>query len=141
MALFGLPLAAADDAERAVACAVAMQLEMDAINARSVRAQLPAVEIGAGVASGDVVVVGLGTGDQVKYKAIGDPLVQAARIEAQARGREVWICAQTRGALAELANVDHECELPAGEGEEPERAHRVLGLGGSRLISLRSLPE
>jgi len=37
VALFGLPLPRDDDAERAVACAVAMQLEMDEINAKNRR--------------------------------------------------------------------------------------------------------
>ena len=143
VALFGLPLPRDDDAERAVACAVAMQLEMDEINARSARVQLPAVEIGVGVASGDVAVVSLGTGDQVKYKAVGEPPLRAAAIEGQARGGEVWICARTRERLGELAKVDLERELPIPDGAEDgaTRAYRLLGLGGSRLISLRSLPQ
>jgi CheY-like chemotaxis protein len=139
VALFGLPLAADDDAERAAACALAMQLEMDEINART---QLPAVEIGVGVASGEVMVVGLGTGDQVRYKAVGDPLLRAAAIEAQARGGGVWICTGTRERLGELASVDREGELPADAAEGgPIRVHRLLGLGGTRLISLRSVPQ
>jgi DNA-binding response OmpR family regulator len=140
LALFGLPLDAEDDAERAAACALAMQLEMDEINDRGARVQLPAVEIGVGVASGDVAVVSLGTGDQVNYKAVGEPPLRAAAIEAQARGGEVWICARTRERLGELANVDHEREHSAdAAGAGPIRAHRLLGLGGSRLISLRSV--
>ena len=127
-----------DDRERAAACAIAMQLEMDEINAKSLRVQLPTLQIGVGVASGDVVVVGLGTGDQVKYKAVGEPVVHAARIEAHARAGEVWICAETRAALGELANVDDEADLPAAEGDESLRLCRLLGLGGARLISLRT---
>jgi len=141
LALFGLPLAAADDAERAAACALAMQLEMDEINERGARVQLPAVGVGVGVASGDVAVVSLGTGDQVNYKAVGEPPRRAAALEAQARGGEVWICERTRERLGELANVDREREIPAASaGGEPIQAHRLLGLGGSRLISLRSVP-
>ena len=78
---------------------------------------------------------------QVKFKAVGEPLVEAARIEAQARAGEVWICAGTRDVLGELANVDREAEIPAAAGDEPLHMHRVLGLGGSRLISLRSVPD
>ncbi len=119
VALFGLRLGAADDAERAAACALAMQIERDEINDRGARVQLPALEIGVGVASGDVAVVTLETGDPVNYKAVGVP------------------------PLGELANVDREHELPAtaGAGDAPTRAHRLLGLGGSRLISLRSVPS
>jgi len=140
VALFGLPLPRDDDAERAVACAVALQLEMDEINEKSRRAQLPAVEIGVGVASGDVVVLGLGAGEQVKYKALGEPLPCAARIESLARGGEVWICAHTRDALDGVVNVDRERQVAAADEGDPLWAHRVLGLGGAQLISLRALP-
>ncbi len=138
VALFGLPLRADDDRERAAACAIAMQLEMDEINAKSLRVKLPALQIGVGVACGDVVVVGLGTGDQVRYKAVGEPVVHAARIEAHARAGEVWICPETRAALGEPANLDGEAELPGAEGDEPLPVYRLLGLGGARLISLRA---
>jgi DNA-binding response OmpR family regulator len=138
VALFGLPLSAADDVTRAGACALAMQLEMAEINERSVRAQLPAVEISVGVATGDVVVVALGSGDQIKYKAVGEPLARAEGIESLARSGEVWICSATREALGDLANVDRECELAGAEGAETSRAHRLLGISGAHLISLRS---
>jgi len=140
VALFGLPLERDDDAERAVACAVALQLEMDEINAKNRRLQLPAVEIGVGAASGEVLVLGLGAGEQVKYKALGEPLLRAARIEALARGGEVWICARTHAALEGVVNVDRERELPSGADGEALPIHRVLGVGGARLITLRSLP-
>ncbi len=142
-ALFGLPLDADDDAERAAACGLAMQLEMDVINERSGRAKLPPVEIGVGIASGEVLVVALGTGDQVRYKAVGEPPARAARIEAQGRGGEVWICARTRQRLGDLAKVDREQQLPTAEEDSNDPTpvvYRLLGLGGSRLISLRSLP-
>jgi len=137
VALFGLPLERDDDAERAVVCAVAMQLEMDEINAKNQRVQLPAVEIGVGVASGEVLVIGLGAGEQVKYKALGEPLLRAGRIEAAARGGEVWICAGTHVALAGAANVDGEQELPAAADGAALTIHRVLGVGGAHLITLR----
>jgi adenylate cyclase len=136
VALFGLPLAGEDDAERAVACGVALQLEMDRINEDAVRGKLPSVAIGVGVATGDVVVIGLGGDDQVKYKALGEPLVTGARIEANAAGGEVWICHETRLALGDVVTVDRERQVAGCEGP----AHRVLGVGGSQLISLRSLP-
>jgi DNA-binding response OmpR family regulator len=141
VALFGLPLPRDDDAERAVACAVAMQLEMDEINAKNRSAQLPEVEIGVGVAAGDVVMVGLGAGNQVKYKAIGEPLARAAKIEAEARSGEVWICSQTLAAVADVANVDREREVAQPAAGEVLQAHRLLGVGGSQLISLRALPS
>jgi class 3 adenylate cyclase len=138
VALFGLPVPRDDDAARAVACAVAMQLAVEEINEKSQRAQLPAVEIGAAVATGEVVVVGFGTGDQLRYKAVGAPIVRATEIEAGARGGEVWVCPATREALAGLVNVDRERTLPGSD--PPLRLHRVVGVGGTQLISLRNHP-
>jgi adenylate cyclase len=139
-AVFGLPVPQGDDSERAVACGVAMQLEMDAVNARNRRARLPEVEIGIGLATGDVVVGAVGGGDHLKLKAIGEPLVAAANIEAAALAREVWICDETRNAVAELLESDLERELEPRDGGDPVRVHRVLGIGGTHLISLRSVP-
>jgi adenylate cyclase len=137
VALFGLPLRGEDDAERAVACAVAIQLEMEEINERAGRVNLPSVEVGVGVASGDVMVLGLGSGDQLKYKALGDALLEAAAIEARARAGEVWICAGTRADIAGIVESDRDDEIPHPAIEGAIRAHRVLGVGGAQLISLR----
>lgn len=137
VALFGLPVPAEDDAERAVACAVAMQLEMDEINGRTGRSQLPPVKIGVGVATGDVLAGGYGSGDKLRYKAVGEPMVLAAAIESASRGGEVWICGETAGAVAELVQSDCEGAVSC-RGEH--RTRRVLGVGGSHLISLREVP-
>jgi class 3 adenylate cyclase len=110
-------------------------LEMTEINERNVTAGLPAVDLSVGVATGSVVVGGFGTGDNVQFKAIGEPYLRSARIEAGARAGEVWICADTRIRLGELAEVDREQEIDAGV------AHRLLGVGGEWVMSLRSLPE
>jgi len=140
VALFGLPTERDDDAERAVACAVAMQLEMDEVNERNARAQLPAAAIGIGVASGEVLAGGIGAGDKLRYRAIGEPMLRATRIETLARGGEIWICDATRAVVADVAQLDprREVTLPGETG--PEGIARVLGVGGSHLISLRSVP-
>lgn len=140
LALFGLPLTAPDDAARAAACAIAIELEMDRINARNASAHLPAMEIAVGVAAGDVLMIGLGSGDGLKYKALGPPLVDAAVLESAARPGEVWICGHTRRALGEDAVVDKESHVPNGDGSSIH-GHRLLGVGGAQLISLRTVPE
>ena len=141
VALFGLPTPREDDVERAVACAVAFQLEMDELNERNQRVGLPRVEIGAGVYTGSVVVGGFGTGEKLRYKAIGEPIVRAAGVEALAGGGEVWICPDTYDAVAAQVHTDQEreAELPGSDGRVLLR--RVLGVGGAHLISLRSAPD
>jgi adenylate cyclase len=141
VALFGLPNPRDDDVERGVACAVALQLEMQELNERNRRVGLPEVEIGVGVCTGQVVVGGFGSGDKLRYKAIGEPLVRAGGVERGARGGEVWICPDTYEAVGNLVHVDAQREELLPGAEEPVRLHRVLGVGGSHLISLRSAPS
>jgi len=139
-AVFGLPVPLPDDSERAVACGIAMQLEMDEVNAHNRRAQLPEVEIGVGIATGDAVIGAVGHRERLKLKAIGEPLVAAARIEAAVVAREVWICGDTFHAVAELLESDATRDIALREESESLRIHRVLGIGGTHLISLRSVP-
>jgi adenylate cyclase len=134
-ATFGLPEPNDDDTARAAACALGLVLEMTEINERNVTAGLPAVELSVGVATGPVVVGGFGAGDNVQFKAIGEPFLRSARIEAEARAGEVWICAETRARLGELAAIDRERDLDDGS------VHRLLGMGGEWVISLRSVPD
>jgi adenylate cyclase len=54
--LFGAPVWQEDDAERAVACAVAMQLAMSSINEQNQKEDLPELEMGIGIHTGPVVV-------------------------------------------------------------------------------------
>lgn len=140
LALFGLPTPRDDDVERSVACAVALQLEMQELNERNRRVGLPEVEIGVGLCTGQVVVGGFGSGDKLRFKAIGEPLVRAVAIERGARGGEVWICPATFDAVAGLAHVDAQRQQALPGDAEPALLRRVLGVGGSHLISLRSAP-
>jgi adenylate cyclase len=50
------PMHRDDDAHRAVACTVEMQLAMAAVNAHNRRDGLPEVEMGIGIHTGEVVV-------------------------------------------------------------------------------------
>ena len=140
VALFGLPVPAESDAERAAACALAMQLEMQEIRARNRRADLPVVEIGIGLATGEVLVGGIGRGEGLRYVAIGPPAIRAALIERAARPGEILICQATRDGAGEVLELDptRSARLETGSGVEP--LHSVLGVGGAELISLRSVP-
>ena len=134
-ATFGLPDPTPDDTARAASCGLALQLAMLEINERNATAQLPPVEIGVGVATGEVVVGGFGSGDEMRFRAIGEPFLQAARVEAGCLGGEVWVCDTTRARLGDLAEVDTQREL------DDQRVHRLLGVGGEWLMSLRSVPD
>ena len=56
-------------------------------------------------------------------------------IEAEARNGEVWICDATLARLGPLAQVDQEREV------DGRPVHRLLGVGGEWLMSLRGVPH
>jgi class 3 adenylate cyclase len=140
-ALFGLPIPQSDDAERAAACGIAMQLAMREVNARNQRTALPQLEIGVGIATGTVLVGGIGSGESLRYSVIGSPLIRAAQIERAALPGEVLACEATCASAGEiLTRID-----PRGgpfEGQAAaEHLHSILGVGGQQLISLRAEPD
>lgn len=91
LVLFGAPFPHADDPERAVRCAWAMQQAMADVNAESQRLGLPALQMGIGVHVGTVVAGNIGGPDRVKYGVVGPPVNLVSRIQALAGGGEVLL--------------------------------------------------
>jgi adenylate cyclase len=71
LVIFGAPVSREDDARRAVACAVAMQLAMASVNAENGREGLSEVEMGIGIDTGEVVVGNIGSHKRTKYGVVG----------------------------------------------------------------------
>ena len=51
----------------------------------------------------------------------------------------MWICDGSRRALGELLQVDQVREVMLPPTHAPAPVHRVLGVGGAQIISLRSV--
>jgi adenylate cyclase len=81
MALFGAPRATPDDACNAVSAAVAMQRQMQVINARLRAEALSEISIGIGLHTGVATVGYIGSERRSEYTAIGDTVNLAARLE------------------------------------------------------------
>jgi adenylate cyclase len=81
MAFWGSPVAMADHADRAVACARAMLDNLDQLNDRLRQQGMPAVSLGIGINSGEVAVGNMGSASRRNYSAVGDAVNTAARLQ------------------------------------------------------------
>src|SRR3954447_14686234 len=108
MALFGAPLPLADYAGSAVGAALEMIELIEQFNLERNAAQKPAIRIGIGIATGDVVAGYTGTEARATYPCIGDTVNLAARLEAHTKvvGRGILIDEETRVALGESVETE-----------------------------------
>jgi class 3 adenylate cyclase len=101
MAIFGAPLPLDDAAGAAVRAAVDMVALLAQFSDEREAAGKPALRIGVGIASGDVVAGYTGTQHRATYTCVGDTVNLAARLEGHTKeaGRTILIDGETHHAL------------------------------------------
>jgi adenylate cyclase len=85
VAFWGAPLPCPDQADRAVSAALAILVEVEALNKRRAKDGLMPVQVRIGIESGSALVGDLGTAFRSTYTAVGDCINFASRLEAAAR--------------------------------------------------------
>jgi len=136
LAVFGAPIAAEDNAERAVACALAMQLAMDGVNATLTGMGLPALEMGIGVHSGEVVVGNIGSQKRAKYGVVGSHVNMASRIETYTVGGQVLISESTAGELGDRLRTRRSFQVLPKGAREALTIYEVVGIVGTYALAL-----
>jgi adenylate cyclase len=139
--IFGAPICRGDHAQRAVACAVAMQLAMDAVNQQNRRDGLPEVEMGIGVNTGEVVVGNIGSHKRTKYGVVGSHVNLTSRIESYTVGGQILISEATRREAGPDLEVVEQIEVEAKGIEQPITLYAVQGIGGEYNLFLPEREE
>ncbi len=108
MAIFGAPVPSPDHCVRAVRAAVEMIDTVALFNVERTAAGRPALSIGIGIASGDMVAGYAGTNERATYTCIGDTVNLASRLEATTKvsKRTLLIDGTTCAALGDEFAVD-----------------------------------
>lgn len=136
LVLFGAPTAREDDALRAVACACAMQLAMGAVNERMKQKELPLLEMGIGINTGEVVVGNIGSEKRSKYGIVGSPVNLAYRIESYTHGGQILIAKETLQAAGPNVKVSGKKQVQAKGLQQPITIYEVSGVSGFHNLYL-----
>ncbi|MDH3255841.1 MAG: adenylate/guanylate cyclase domain-containing protein, partial [Acidobacteriota bacterium] len=141
LVFFGAPTARNDHAEAAVTCAIRMQLAMAVVNEKNRQQDLPAVEMGIGIHTGEVVVGNIGSEKRTKYGAVGTNVNLVGRIEANTVGGQILVSEATRSAVESDLRMDGRVEIrPKGfDGEVV--LFEVGGIGESGELELPEVEE
>ncbi len=136
LAIFGAPLPIEDHAEKAIACAVEMQLAIAGVNEVNARLGLPEVQMGIGLNSGPVVVGNIGCEKRVKYGVIGQNVNLAARIESCTCGGQILAAARTLELAGSAAVTKGEIAVELKGVTGHITLHDVCGVGGRHNLYL-----
>jgi PAS domain S-box-containing protein len=134
--LFGAPVWRDDDAQRAVACAVAMQLAMTSVNEQNKEEDLPDLELGIGIHTGQVVVGNIGSLERMKYGVVGSHVNLTSRIQSCTTGGQILVSEATRREVGPMLKIGKQMEVRAKGFEQPITVSEVVGIGGPHKLSL-----
>ena len=129
MALFGAPVVHADHAARAVRAGLDMLARLPAMNAQLEAEQLPALRIGVGIATGEVIVGRMGADQRSEYNVVGDAANLASRVEGLNKelGTVMLISAATAAGLSAEFVLGRRAVIAVKGKEHPVEVVEVLG--------------
>ncbi|MEH1796842.1 MULTISPECIES: CHASE2 domain-containing protein [unclassified Nostoc] len=136
LVLFGAPISREDDAMRAIACAVAMQLAMEPVNQKIQQMGLPKLEMGIGINTAEVVVGNIGSEKRTKYGIIGNQVNLTYRIESYTVGGQIFISESTIKEAGSIIKLIGHKEVQAKGVKEPIKIYEVGGIAGEYNLYL-----
>jgi len=134
MALFGAPIALEDASQRAIRSALAIHREMTNFNERmkQQRGDLPPIKMRVGVHTGTVVVGTLGNDLRVEFKAVGDTVNVASRMEFLAEPGTTYVSEDTFKLTEGLFRFEALGEKSIKGKEAPIKVYQVIAPSSRR---------
>jgi adenylate cyclase len=136
LALFGAPTTRDDDAQRAVACVLEMQLAMPDVNARTRELGFPEVSMGGGINTGQVIAGNIGSDLRAKYGVVGKTINLTARIESMTVGGQLLISESTLQACNNILRIDDQWPVTLKGIPDPVTIYHVGGIEGPYQVRL-----
>ena len=129
MAIFGAPVTGSADADNALYVANEMIRALGAFNQRRVQRGFEPIEIGIGLATGEVLAGSVGASKRMEYTAIGNNVNLAARLESATKyyGTPVLLAATTVDELKSPAALRRLDLIQAKGITQPTWVYESLG--------------
>jgi class 3 adenylate cyclase len=144
MVIWGAPVAHGDDPGRAVRAALAIQTELVKFNHYRQAENKPAIKIGIGINTGQLVAGYIGSSQTMSYSVIGDTVNTASRLCAAAKAGQIIISENSRNCVEELFELV-EIEAVRAKGKfNPIRAftvERELSTGSAMTAGQEDQPS
>ncbi|MDY6898720.1 MAG: adenylate/guanylate cyclase domain-containing protein [Cyanobacteriota bacterium] len=134
--MFGAPVSFLDNEERAVSCAIAMQLAMGGINQKLAKMDVSPLEMGIGIHCGEVIAGSIGSKQRAKYTILGSNVNLAARIETYTVGGQILVSQEMVEAVGESIQISGEMEVQPKGFSKPITIFEIAGIGGKYNLFL-----
>ncbi len=141
LVLFGAPIVRANNSERAVACAMAMQLAMENINEKIQTWGFVPLEMGIGIHTGEVVVGNIGSEKRTQYTVIGNNVNLAYRIESYTVGGQVIISESTLKQVNNIVKITSEKLVKPKGIKQTITIYEIEGIDGEYNLYLHNKKE
>jgi len=134
MALFGAPIALEDAPQRAIRSSLAIHREMAKFSdkIKQGKKDFPSVKMRIGIHTGLVVVGTVGNDLRVEFKAVGDTVNLASRVEGQAQSGTTYITESTFKLTEGLFRFEALGEREIKGKKDPIKVYRAIVPSSSR---------
>jgi adenylate cyclase len=129
MALWGTPIAHADDPDRALRAAVAMQQGVARLNEQWALAGRPEIGVGIGINYGEVFAGNIGSHRRLEYTVIGDAVNVANRICSEAAPGEILVSEALCQVVKDQAEYEYLPAMALRGRIRSVQVYRVKGVG------------
>ncbi len=136
LVIFGAPQKMPDRAQRAIACAIAMQNAMAGVREQNLAQGLPELEMGIGLNEAEVIVGNVGSRKRSKYGVVGSGVNLTSRIESYSVGGQILVSESVRREAGEVLRIDGQMEVHPKGAETPLVIYDVGGISGRFNLSL-----
>ena len=130
MALFGAPVALEEAPQRAIRAGLSIHREMTKLTdtLHKTKDDLPPIRMRIGINTGPVVVGSLGDDLRVEFKAVGDTVVLAARLEQIAEAGQTYVSRDVFKATEGYFHFEALEPTRVKGKAEPVQVYRVTGM-------------